>query len=156
MVSVYAASTCACAEINAPPAPDISVTQIGQFDRAPKSPACAVPMVYVEPLSGFKKIAIVEGWGTEEQRTDVVAALDKKACELGADLLLVVADTAQHTTKLVYDPANEEPGAEDDSSLGASKAQKIDDKEHIAKIGEKGHSGYYIETYVLVSTDTKK
>ena len=150
-----AAMVCGCGQMSDAMAPEVSVTQLGPFDGAAKSPDCNVPILYAEPKGGFKKIAIVEGWGTEEQRIELITALDKKACELGADSLLVVSDTAQHTDKLVYDPANQQPGEQGDRSISNSKAQEINQKEHVARIGEKGHSGYYIETYALVF-DTKK
>jgi len=83
-------------------------------------------------------------------------SLEKKACELGADSLLVVSDTSQKTNKLVYDPSNEEAGSQGNASLSDSKGHEIIQKEHVAAVGERGHSGYYIEAYALVSTKSKK
>lgn len=153
MVSIAAA----CTEINPPPSPQVSVTQLGPFNRAPKAAAdCHLSLLNREPIGDFTKIAIVEGWGTEEQRNDLVTAVEKKACELGADSLLVVSDNSQSTTHLVYDPAGEEPGTEGDPSIAASKGEEIIQKEHVPKVGEEGHTGYYIETYALVFPDAKK
>jgi hypothetical protein len=146
----------ACAQINPSASPEVSVTQIASANLVPKSPDCHLPILYVEPTRGFRKLAIVEGWGPEEQRSYLMTSVEKKACELGADSLLVVSDTAQITTKLVYDPANEEPGSRGNASLSDSKGHEIIQKEHVATIGEKGHSGYYIEAYALMSTDTNK
>jgi len=146
----------ACGQISPPAAPEVSVTQIASFDRAPKGPGCHLPVLYTEPTRGVRKIAIVEGWGTEEQRSDLMKSLEKKACELGADSLLVVSDTSQKTNKLVYDPSNEEAGSQGNASLSDSKGHEIIQKEHVAAVGERGHSGYYIEAYALVSTESKK
>jgi hypothetical protein len=145
-----------CAEINPPPSPQVSVTQIGSFDRAPKAADCHLSLLDREPIGDFTKIAIVEGWGTEEQRNDLMTAVEKKACELGADSLLVVSDNSQSTTHLVYDPAGEGSGTEGDPSIAASKGDEIIQKEHVPKVGEEGHTGYYIETYALVFPDAKK
>jgi hypothetical protein len=136
-VSIMVSMVAACGEINPPPSPQVSV-----LNR--------------EPIRGFTKIAIVEGWGTEEQRGDLMTAVEKKACELGADSLLVVSDNSQSSTHLVYDPAGEQPGQEGDPSISTSKGDEIIEKEHVPKIGEKGHTGYYIETYALVFPNAKK
>ena len=154
-VLVLAAIVGACGEINPPSAPEVSVTQLGPFNRTAKSPDCHLPVLYVEPVASTK-IAIVEGWGTEEQRNDLMTAVEKKGCELGADSLLLVSDTAQRTTHLMYDPVNQQPGDEGDASVNNTKADEIAKKEHVAKIGESGHSGYYIEAYAIVLPDAKK
>lgn len=155
-ISVMVSIAAACATINPPPSPQVSVTQLGPFNRAPKAADCHLSLLNREPIGGFTKIAIVEGWGTEEQRSDLINAVEKKACELGADSLLVVSDNSQSTTHLVYDPAGEEPGTEGDRSIAASKGDEIIQKEHVPKVGEEGHTGYYIETYALVFPDAKK
>ena len=152
---ILAAMVGACGQINPPPAPEVSVTQLGPSNRTAKDPDCHLPLLYREPL-GSTRIAIVEGWGTDEQRNDLVTALEKKGCQLGADSLLVVSDTAQSTTHLVYDPANQEPGAEGGASVNDTKGDTITKREHIAKIGERGHSGYYIETYALALPNAKR
>ena len=154
-VLILAAMVGACGQINPQPAPEVSVTQLGPSDRMPKNPDCDLPVLYREPIGGTK-IAIVEGWGTEEQRNDLMTAVQKKGCELGADSLLVVSDTAQSMTHLMYDPVNQEPGGEGNASLNETKGDVIIKKEHVAKIGESGHTGYYIETYAIVLPDAKR
>jgi hypothetical protein len=155
IVLILAATVGACGGINTPPSPEVSVTQIAAFEHAAKGPDCHLPVLEREP-AGCRKIAIIEGWGTEEQRNDLMYAVEKKACELGADSLLLVSDTAQSTTHLVYDPSSQEPGAEGGASLKDTKGDEIINKEHVAKTGERGHSGYYIETYAIVLPDAKK
>ncbi|MGD0118207.1 MAG: hypothetical protein ABSD30_09095 [Candidatus Binatus sp.] len=155
-VSIMVSMVAACGEINPPPSPQVSVTQLDPFNRAPKAADCHLSLLNREPIRGFTKIAIVEGWGTEEQRGDLMTAVEKKACELGADSLLVVSDNSQSSTHLVYDPAGEQPGQEGDPSISTSKGDEIIEKEHVPKIGEKGHTGYYIETYALVFPNAKK
>jgi hypothetical protein len=154
-VLILAAMVGACGQINPPPVPEVSVTQLAPFNRTAKGSDCNLPVLYREPV-GSTKIAIVEGWGTEEQRNDLMTAVEKKACELGADSLLLVSDTAQVTTHLVYDPTNLEPGKEGGASLNETKGDAIVKREHVAKTGERGHSGYYIETYAIVLPDAKK
>ena len=154
-VSILAANRwCVCAD-KSTPAPEVSVTQLAPFNRPPKGSECNIPVLYREPVGGIK-IAIVEGWGSEEQRNDLMTAVQRKGCEFGADSLLVVSDTAQSTTHLMYDPVNQEPGNEGNASLNETKGDVIIKKEHVAKIGESGHSGYYIETYAIVLPDAKK
>jgi hypothetical protein len=155
IVLILAATVGACGGINIPPSPEVSVTQIAAFEHAARGPDCHLPVLEREP-AGCRKIAIIEGWGTEEQRNDLMSAVEKKACELGADSLLLVSDTAQSTTHLVYDPSNQEPGMEGRASLQDTKGNEIIKKEHVAKTGERGHSGYYIETYAIVLPDAKK
>jgi hypothetical protein len=152
---ILAAMVGACGQVNPQPVPEVSVTQLAPFNRMAKGSDCNLPVLYREPIGGTK-IAIVEGWGTEEQRNDLMTAVQKKGCELGADSLLVVSDTAQSMTHLMYDPANQQPGNEGNASLNETKGDVIIKKEHVAKIGESGHSGYYIETYAIVLPDAKK
>ena len=52
-----------------------------------------MPVLYTEPLSGHRRIAIVEAWGTVGQEEQVLAALRSRGCETGADALVIVEAT---------------------------------------------------------------
>jgi hypothetical protein len=145
-----ASTVTACFNARELAAPQVSVTEMEPSGHAAKGADCSMPVLYVEPNERFKKVAIIEGWGTEEQRDELLTALKQRACETGADALLLVIDRSQKTTRLVYDPANAESGEVGSGSIGESNAQVILRKEHIAKVGEAGHSGYYIDAYAIV------
>jgi hypothetical protein len=150
LIFALALAVSACFNARELAAPQVSVTEIEPSGRAAKGPDCSITVLKVEPSERFEKVAIVEGWGTEEQRDELLAALKQRACETGADALLLITDRSQQTTKLVYDPANAESGEAGNGTAEESQAQGILQKKHIAKVGEAGHSGYYIDSYAII------
>ncbi len=148
-VFIVAGLASACSTWNSLP-PQVSVTEIQPSGRAAKGPNCDMPVLNADPTGKFQKVAIVEGWGSEGQDDQLVAEIRRRACETGADAVLIVLDRVQMKTHLVYDPANEEPGEEGNGSMAQNKGQEIDAKEHVARIGEPGHKGRYIDAYAIV------
>ena len=134
--------------------PEVTVSQIEPSGHAVKAADCSMDVLYSEPTVAFRKIAIVEGWADSNvQRGDLFEAIKRAACGTGADALLVISDRAQTTHRSVYDPDNEQPGEAGDNSASEDKGKAILEKEHVSKIGEPGHSGYYIDTVAVVFND---
>jgi hypothetical protein len=129
--------------------PQVSVTEMEPAGRAARAPDCSVPILSVSPSGVFRKVAIIEGWSDESNQQDLWDELKRRACEVGADALLVISDKGQATTHLVYDPANEDP-ENGGASASQNKGEQIIAKEHRPRIGEVGHTGHYIETYAIV------
>ena len=66
--------------------------------RAAKDPNCTMPVLDSEPTADFRKIAIIDARGvpgTEEK--EMLPSLVRKACETGADALVIVTSKAQHS-----------------------------------------------------------
>jgi len=57
-----------------------------------------MPVLRHEPLRDFRKVAIVEALGNRfADEADVLPAVQRKACETGADAIVVLTSKAQTT-----------------------------------------------------------
>ena len=55
-----------------------------------------MPVLRHEPLRDFRKVAIVEALGNRyATEADILPAVQRKACETGADAIVVLTSTAQ-------------------------------------------------------------
>jgi hypothetical protein len=76
--------------------PQVTFAEIEPAGRAARPVDCQMPVLRQEPLADFKKIAIIEGlgnvFGTEQ---DVLPAVMRKACETGADAIIIVTSKSQ-------------------------------------------------------------
>ena len=129
------------------PTPRASFTQTGSFDRPPKPAECYMPVLYTEPLSGHRRIAIVEAWGTVGQEEQVLAALRSRGCETGADALVIVEDQSQANAA----NANfglPESTQEEEEKMDLTQGQRHK-KQVTPAIGEAGHPGYYLDSVAI-------
>ncbi|HEY6394408.1 MAG TPA: hypothetical protein VIX12_03255 [Candidatus Binataceae bacterium] len=84
-----------CARVASLP-PQVTVAEIEPSGRAAKPPDCNMPVLRSDPLGDFRKIAIVEGVGNVyDSESDVLPLVQRKACETGADALVIVASKSQ-------------------------------------------------------------
>ncbi len=66
--------------------------------RAAKPPDCNMPVLRHEPLTVFRKVAIVEALGNRfATESDVLPAVQRKACETGADAIVILTSKGQTT-----------------------------------------------------------
>ena len=83
-----------CAQVSLPP--QVSVSEMEPSGRAAKPPDCNMPVLRHEPLADFRKVAIVEALGNRfASESDVLPAVQHKACETGADAIVVLTSRAQ-------------------------------------------------------------
>jgi hypothetical protein len=76
--------------------PQATLTEIEPSGRAARDPNCTVPILHSEPLTDFRKVAIIEGLGNVyAQESDVMPAVMRKACETGADAILILTSKSQ-------------------------------------------------------------
>lgn len=76
--------------------PQVSVAEIEPAGRAAKPPDCNMPVLRHEPLTDYRKVAIVEGVGNRyADESQVMPAVQRKACETGADAIVILASKAQ-------------------------------------------------------------
>lgn len=87
---VVASATSACHRVLNLPT-QVTVTEIEPSDRAARSPDCTLPVLRSAPKEKFLKIAIIEGVGdVYGDESKVMPAVIRKACETGADAILIV------------------------------------------------------------------
>jgi hypothetical protein len=84
-----------CAHVISLP-PQVTITEVEPSGRAAKPPDCNMPVLRHEPLADFRKVAIVEGLGNVfASEADVLPAVQRKACETGADAIVVYTSRSQ-------------------------------------------------------------
>jgi hypothetical protein len=104
--------------------PQATLAEIEPSGRAAKPPDCAMPVLRHEPLTDFRKVAIVEGIGNVyASEADVMPVVQRKACETGADAIVILASKSQtsegltgyyiNSVAIVYGKRN--PAAEHDA-----------------------------------------
>jgi len=107
-------------------------------------------MLRSDPKARFTKIAIVEGWGDPSHPDALLDSLRRSACAAGADALLIIEATSQVTQPHLYEATPNEASEETSGHGSHNPGSYIMNKEHIAKIGEAGHSGYYVDAVAIV------
>jgi hypothetical protein len=102
--------------------PQVSVAEIEPSGHAAKPPDCDMPVLRHDPLTDFRKVAILEGVGNlYASESDVLPAVQRKACGTGADAIVVFVSKSQtsealtgyyiNAVAIVYGKRN--PGASD-------------------------------------------
>jgi hypothetical protein len=131
--------------------PRTLVSPLATLSKPAKGDGCAMRVLAGEPSNPYHQIAIVEGWGEVGQESEVLRAVRNKACETGADALLVVTGNSQFHREQVYGVT---PNRLAEEVWGASANYEpghyINEKEYKPQIGEFGHSGYYLDTVAIV------
>jgi hypothetical protein len=80
----------ACAPVGVALPPQVTIAHLEPSGRAAKPPGCNMPLLELEPLAEFRKVAIIEGLGNVFEEDAVVEqAVREKACETGADAIIV-------------------------------------------------------------------
>src|SRR5271156_2926369 len=78
--------------------PQVTLSEVEPSGRAAKPPDCNMPVLRHEPLRDYRKVAIVEALGNRHDvEADVLPAVKRKACETGADAIVVTESRAQTT-----------------------------------------------------------
>jgi hypothetical protein len=131
--------------------PTATVTEIETVTRPAKDPNCYMPVIYTEPTVDYRKIAIVDAWASlKYSQEQVLEEIKRKACETGADAVLVLSGTAQVTRRELYvgepNPTRLAYGAD------APPGDYIMDREKQADIGGVGHRGTYVDAVAIVYT----
>jgi len=129
----------------------VSVTQLGPYAHAAKGPTCQMPVLETLPLKPLSQIAIVEAWAdSKDQPPDVLPALESKACETGADALVIINSEHQDIKHLLYAATpNESMNDLTAKSAYTETGQYIKTAEHTRRIGEAGHNGFYIDAVAI-------
>jgi hypothetical protein len=129
----------------------VEVTQLGPYTHAAKAPDCQMPILEGMPLRPLSQVAIVEAWAdVKDQPTDVLPALQRKACETGADALVIINSQHQDIKNLLYAATPNETMNDLTRQNGyAQPGDYIRMAEHTRRIGEAGHNGFYVDAVAI-------
>jgi len=135
----------------------VDITQLAPYEHAAKAPDCRMPVLEAMPLTTYRQVAIVEAWAdVKDQQDDIVPALKRKACETGADALVIINSKRQDMKNLLYQATPNETF--DDSTKKnayAGQGEYIAEMEHTRRIGEAGHSGFYVDAIAIDYAQTQ-
>jgi hypothetical protein len=135
----------------------VDLTQLAPYVHAAKPPDCTMPVMESMPIGDYKQVAIVEAWGSLADETpDLLPALTRRACEAGADALVIINSQHQDIKHLLY------AATPNDTFNEASKKNSFADPgdyiramEHTRQIGEAEHSGFYIDAVAINRSPTE-
>jgi hypothetical protein len=129
----------------------VEVTQLGPYTHAAKVPDCKMPVLEAMPIKPLSQIAIVEAWAdVKDEPPDVLPALQRKACETGADAIVIINSRHQDIKNLLYAATPNESMNEMTQKNGyAGQGDYIRTAEHTRRIGEAGHNGFYIDAVAI-------
>jgi len=132
----------------------VSVTQLAPYINAAKDPGCTIPVLNTMPMGTYTQVAIVEAWADlKDSKDDVLPALRRKACETGADALVILNSTHQDVKQLLYQASpNEQLNDTTQQNVYAGQGEYIQEMEHTRRIGEAGHNGLYIDAVAITYT----
>ncbi|HUY27159.1 MAG TPA: hypothetical protein VMV27_07030 [Candidatus Binataceae bacterium] len=102
-IAFLAAPICAGGCVKAVRLPPQAVyTEIEPSGSAAKPPGCDIPILRHEPLTEYRKVGLVEGTGSVyDSEADVLPVVKRKACESGADAIVILTSKSQTTEGLV-------------------------------------------------------
>jgi hypothetical protein len=100
LLMAMAAPIAGCQQVMALP-PSVTVAQIEASGHPAKDPNCPMPILHNDPLADFRKVAIIEAVGNVfAKETDVMPVVTRKACEIGAEAIIIVASKSQTSENL--------------------------------------------------------
>jgi hypothetical protein len=95
LVAAALLAAAGCAHVVSLP-PQITMAEIEPSGRAAKPPDCHMPVLRSQPLRPYRKVAIIEGLANVfANESDVLPLVTSKACEVGADAVVVETSRAQ-------------------------------------------------------------
>jgi hypothetical protein len=121
------------------PAPSATVSPMTSTMRPAKGPNCPLQVLSTMPTVDVQQLALVDTWGDQSANdADLLPVLKSKACEVGADAVVITSDKSQHEGDQLVGW---------DSKVGstvASKNANVSQRMHDPTVGEVGHGGHYM------------
>ena len=82
--------------------PQVTYTEIQASGVAAKPPNCDMKVLRHDPLTEYRKVGIIEAEGSVYATEDeVLPAVKRKACETGADAVIILASKSQTSESIV-------------------------------------------------------
>jgi len=134
----------------------VDITQLAPYVHAAKAPNCTMPVMESMPIGDYKQVAIVEAWGSLADETpDLLPALTRRACEAGADALVIINSQHQDIKHLLYAATPNETFTEASKKNSfAAPGDYMRAMEHTRRIGEAEHNGFYIDAVAINRSPT--
>jgi hypothetical protein len=129
----------------------VNITQLADYVNPARPPECNIQVLDTMPLTTFKEVAIVEVWADlSDDQSDVLPALKRRACETGADALVILNTKHQDIKNFLYQASpNETLNETTQQNVYAGQGEYIKEAEHTRRIGEAGHNGYYVDAVAI-------
>jgi len=137
---------------------EVTVTQLAPYENAAKEPGCDMPVLNAMPVGSYTQVAIVEAWADlKDTNEDVLPGLKRKACETGADALVIVNATHQDVKHLLYQASpNEQLNDTTKQNVYAGQGEYIQEMEHTRRVGEAGHNGLYVDAVAITYNKSRE
>jgi hypothetical protein len=138
VLAAIALSIAGCFEFEVP-APSTTVSPMTSVMRPAKAPDCPIQVLTTMPTTDFQQLALLDTWGDQSAKdVDLLPVLKRKACEIGADAVVITSDKSQHEgDQLVgWDSGT--------SSTVSAKTANVSQRMHDPEVGEVGHGGHYM------------
>jgi hypothetical protein len=129
------------------PEPSATVSPMTSVMRPAKAPNCPLQVLNTMPASDVQQLALVDTWGDQSAKdADLLPVLKSKACEVGADAVVITSDKSQHEGEQLegYD-------AQVGSNIN-NKAANVSQRMHDPTVGEVGHGGRYMSGVAIAFT----
>jgi hypothetical protein len=125
---------------------EVNIVQLANYVHAARPPECPMPILDGLPLVSYREVAIVEVWADlKDTPADVIPALKRKACETGADALVIVDSQHQNIKNFLYQASpNETLNEVTQKDVYSGQGEYIKEAEHTRRVGEPGHNGLYV------------
>ncbi len=131
------------------PEPSATVSPMTSIMRPAKGPNCPLQVLSTMPAADVQQIALVDTWGDQSANdADLLPVLKSKACEVGADAVVITSDKSQHEGEQLegYDAGVH-------SSVGGHGAPaNVSERMHDPSVGEVGHGGHYMSGVAIAFT----
>ena len=131
------------------PEPSATVSPMTSIMRPAKGPNCPLQVLSAMPVADVQQLALVDTWGDQSANdADLLPVLKSKACEVGADAVVITSDKSQHEGELLegYDPGVH-------SNVGGHGAPaNVSKRMHDPTVGEVGHGGHYMSGVAIAFT----
>jgi hypothetical protein len=129
------------------PEPSATVSPMTSVMRPAKAPNCPLQVLNTMPATDVQQLALVDTWGDQSAKdADLLPVLKSKACEVGADAVVITSDKSQHEGEQLegYD-------AQVGSNIN-NKAANVSQRMHDPTVGEVGHGGRYMSGVAIAFT----
>jgi len=147
-VAAMAALVSGCFEAEIP-APSATVSPMTAYMRPAKAADCPLQVLHSMPPTDVQQLALVDAWGDQSATdADLLPVLKRKACEVGADAVVITSDKSQHEGEQLsgYD-------ASVGSNVGGHGAPaNVSERMHDPSVGELGHGGHYMTGVAIAFT----
>jgi len=121
------------------PTPSTTVSPMTSVMRPAKAPDCPIQVLNSMPTTDFQQLALLDTWGDQSAKdVDLLPVIKRKACEIGADAIVITSDKSQHEGDQLV---GWDSGA---SSTVSAKTANVSQRMHDPEVGEVGHGGHYV------------